>query len=224
MLEKDCNWIYGKLMTDPERLPARHEHPLRDFEGTYIGISPADETGEMSFSEIQLTIDSEGVIRKYATGLGVVTLTTPIAQIRELAEEQVDEVYPSGQDLSLRVFSLSDERYLIFNMAPEDEEEAMLFVSGGMEDFYGPTALYSPEQVERGIHHLLFDELDETYGYAGAVARIGNGGMNARLSGCIHELAKPVDAAKPKVISLDRFVEAAISDEGGPIVPKTVED
>ena len=42
----------------------------KDFHGTYLGISPSDES-DSGYGEAEVVIDDEKIVMRFATGLGI---------------------------------------------------------------------------------------------------------------------------------------------------------
>ena len=152
------------------------EYALQEFEGTYIGLTPTDESA-INMGEIEITIDSQAVIHRWATGIGVQTEAYDIQQVKELTAQEVTDLFaavgdvPSGQ----RVFNVQG---LMFIFEPDSEapEMAALGVVGGIGDFIAPTFLCSPAQIDQGLHEKLFQEFEEAMGAVGALPRLSNDG------------------------------------------------
>lgn len=152
------------------------EHALKEFEGTYIGLMPTDESA-VNMGEVEITIDSQAVTRRWATGLEIQTEVYDMQQVRELTAEEVVTFFatvgdvPTGQ----RAFNVQGLIY-IFEPDSSDSEMAALSIVGGIEDIIAPTFLCSPEQIEQGRHEKLFKEFEEAMEAVGALPRLASDG------------------------------------------------
>ena len=61
-----------------------------------------------------------------------------------------------------------------FLQHPSDEEFGLLFRTGGMEDLFGPTVLFAPAQVERGVFEKALSALEKDN--TGVIPRLRNNG------------------------------------------------
>lgn len=164
---------------DMERLGSP-EHALQDFEGTYIGVSPTDESA-CGMGEIELTIDAEKIRVRWATGLQIQEDEIPLTEARELTSEEVDDWLVEGAERpgGLRMFDVAGLQYVFFD-TQRDPDAAQLLVRGSMGDILGPTALFNPEQVARGLHERAFRELEAEFGEPGDIPRLSNDGHALR--------------------------------------------
>ena len=152
------------------------EHPLKDFEGTYVGLGPTDES-DIGVGEISITISGESVSWHYATGLEIQLHDNEPSEFRELPPAEIAALLPEVEEgITVRVFEAGIHKY-IFASSPSEPEAPELLIVGGMGDILGPTMLFSPAQVEQGIHEKVFKVIEEEMGEAGDMPRLANGGL-----------------------------------------------
>lgn len=156
------------------------ESPFTGLEGTYIGISPTDESALVT-GEYQITITHTELQSRWATGLEVQTDTMPVEDFYPLTESELLKMTENEADARrIRGFRLRDsEVVLVFVTDPSEDmnDSPMLVEMGSMADILGPTLLFGPEQVARGLHEALFRDLEEEYGQPGALPRLASRGL-----------------------------------------------
>lgn len=153
------------------------EHALKDFEGTYIGISPTDES-DIGLGELEITIDATAVRSRWATGLEIQEDEIPAEEVRELFGDELQALLVDGAQLppGMRAFDVAGLHYIFLDQS-RDPDAACFMIVGGMGDILGPTGLFSPEQVARGLHEKAFRDLEREFGQPGEMPRLNNGGL-----------------------------------------------
>jgi hypothetical protein len=158
-----------------ESAPARPEHVLKDFEGTYIGISPTDES-DVGMGEFAVVIDGQGVRSRMATGLEIQEDHFGFEGVRELSEAEVVALFEDGADVpETRAFEADNLTFMF--ITDEDPAAPILWITGSMGDLLGPTVLFSPTQIEQGAHEAAFRQIEEGYEMPGALPRLNNNGL-----------------------------------------------
>src|SRR3989338_1131248 len=66
---------------------------MREFKGSYLGISPTDESA-IATGEIEMIIRDNDVTIRHATGLTIMEGTIPLDEFRPMSEE---EIFPGGR-------------------------------------------------------------------------------------------------------------------------------
>jgi hypothetical protein len=163
-----------------EILPSE-EHALKDFEGTYVGFGPSDESA-VGMGELSITIDGRSITSRYATGLEV---QTDVASVQEAVEALPEEITPDYIDTfgpdGVRVFKVGHLQYIFLTKSSSPEEPALLR-QGSMGDILGPTVLFSPEQVEQGVHEKAFKIIEMGLGKEGDLPRLETGGVSTNTT------------------------------------------
>ncbi len=158
-----------------EVIKPRQESPLTAREGTYIGFGPTDESG-VGLGELEVTIDSQAIKFRMATGLEIMEDEFEINDANELSPEEIMLLFEDSVDLpeDLKVFRVGEVKHFLFSN--EEADSPVLTIIGGMGDLLGPTLLYSPEQVEAGRHEKSFEIIETHYGDESGIPRLQNNG------------------------------------------------
>lgn len=130
------------------------EFALKDFAGTYLGITPSDES-VVVFGEVEVTIDETDVIARYATGNGIEEFFTPDVQIRETDpaakepsirdDSERARALRSGIDLDgTRTFKVGSLDYIFATLTSPDIKMPALIIEGTMGDETAPHYALQP--------------------------------------------------------------------------------
>ncbi len=118
-------------------------------------------------AEIQITINEKGIVIRYATGLEVKEVPTPLEQVLELTEDRVRNVLNKNSNEYLRAegFQIAEGPTLLFWRNPAKEKgfwlwrkqaEARLTVLlGPFIDIIGTTGLYDEIQIANGNFEFI---------------------------------------------------------------------
>jgi hypothetical protein len=143
---------------------------MEKFFGKYRGFSPSDESS-VGMGEIEMTIGSESVVIRMATGLKIHEETIAISEFQVVEPEEtfknltgkgsLDSVFVKNIAGELR--HKSEVPTLIFVRELEGGIDYVL-IAGTMGDLLGPTFLFSQVQIEKGSFDRVLAELEENYG------------------------------------------------------------
>ena len=169
-----------------ESVSTKPEHVLKDFEGTYVGFGPSDES-EIGIAELSITINDQSLTARYATGLEIQVTETSVEDITEiLIDESIarlgtepDEI-PNARVFVTKILPTNNVVEYIFMGNSGEPEAPTLLVIGSMGDILGPTMLFSPTQVEQGYHERAFKKIEESKEAVGAMPRLDNNGLAPR--------------------------------------------
>lgn len=152
--------------------------------GTYLGLTPTDESG-IGAGEIEITFGDEALTFRLATGLEILSEEMPRALLRELTVDELAEFFIPEADLTEVLGYILDEDGPIFLcLAPDPdfpEAHHTLVLQFGIGAFMGPTILFTPEQVQAGYFEAAVKALEDEQGDPGAVPRLVNNGRRYRL-------------------------------------------
>lgn len=150
--------------------------------GVYKGFSPTDESG-VALGEIQFTFTDETVTCQFATGLEVIEDEISRASLREMSTGEVGSYFenlPFTESLKGYTFGPNAPTFIV--SAPTEEHPnaarviVLRFVSDEMDALYGPTALFTPDQVDAGLFDAAVSYIESNQGDPGVIPRIANGG------------------------------------------------
>ena len=150
---------------------------MREFKGSYLGISPTDESA-IATGEIEMIIRDNDATIRHATGLTIMEETLPLDVFRPMSEE---EIFPDGRKeqsgIMNRGFTTKDEGgvKVIFTVNPKLGEFDVFIRRGEMADILGPTILWS----RRRILHIILLKMSLAFAnikHKGGVPRLAHGG------------------------------------------------
>lgn len=156
---------------------------MQELFGTYRGVTPTDES-DIGLGEMQIVIDADNLTMSIATGLGIEVDVTPMSKVRELNDEEIlveleeNAVLPEGTH---GIMLTESKVKLIF--AAGDKESGGVIILGMMhEEFFGPSFVFTPSQVEAGMFDKAVHMLEHNYGTIGATPLIANDGKAPNAS------------------------------------------
>ena len=150
-------------------------HLMTGLEGTYLGFSPTDESAVM-LGELEVKIDDRSLVSRMATGLEIRVESVPLTDFRQLLSDEIASMLQGGieQAVRYRVYHIGDAKFLFLPDA--SDEEPGLLITGGLADLLGPTFLYNPGQVERGLFERAVATIEGEFGRVGVIPRLNNRG------------------------------------------------
>lgn len=150
--------------------------------GVYKGFSPTDESG-VAMGEIHFTFTDETVAYKFATGLEVVEGESSRADLREMSTDEIGAYFdnlPFVEGLKGYTFGPDSLTFIVSPLTEEHPKAmqviALRFVSDEIDALYGPTALFTPDQVDAGLFDLAIATIESDQRDPGVMPRIANGG------------------------------------------------
>ena len=149
---------------------------MQDFKGIYLGFSPTDES-DVLMGEIEITISDKTAKLRMATGLKIEEEEISLDDFETMTTEELKAIWKEGPDYSSRTAGfkgLSGHLQFIFFKDPSDEEPGLLIRTGGIGDMLGPTFLFSPAQIARGVFDKAVQAVEN--GEVGIFPRLRNNG------------------------------------------------
>jgi hypothetical protein len=150
--------------------------------GTYRGFSPTDESG-IGLGELELVINDDTLSYHFATGLKVHSEEAPRLELRQLEPHEVAERFnPEANIAGITGYVLNEDGAILLLLAetpeaPETPRALLLrFVSDEIDAIFGPTVLFTPEQVEAGYFDQTIAEIEAQQGDIGVIPRLANNG------------------------------------------------
>ena len=136
---------------------------LSELYGTYRGFSPTDES-PIAMGELELSLSHDLVEARMATGLKIESDSFPTQMLSPMSKAEIYSEFLDGSSVAKRTvgFSVDGIRYLFVPNAKDDE--LGLIIRGGLGDFLGPTILFSPAQIERGLYDKTVEEIEKGFG------------------------------------------------------------
>jgi|SRR3989338_2469545 len=147
------------------------------FEGTYVGLSPTDESA-VGMGEIEITISVNVVKIRMATGLRIHEETIPSSELLLMSAAELAEIFKAGSPYAARTTGFKAKSglpKLLFLDNAGEAEFGLVVKAGEMSEILGPTVLFSPLQIKRGLFEKLFKTIEETAG-ADVLPRLQNDG------------------------------------------------
>lgn len=133
-------------------LSANPTEVLDQLQGIYRGFSPTDES-PIVMGELEISINQESLKSRFATGLNITEEEIPISRFKPMTKEELIEIYEEGSDYANRSIGFSVNGInCVFLPDPSDDEFGLIVRGNEMADLLGPTLLYSPAQIERGVY------------------------------------------------------------------------
>ena len=128
---------------------------LEQLQGTYRGFSPTDES-PIAMGELEVSITREAMKIRHATGLRVDEGEIPLSMLKPMTKKELSTVYQEGSEYIDKSvgFSVNGMQY-VFIPNPNDDEFGLLIRGNQMADILGPTVLYSPAQVQKGVYEKI---------------------------------------------------------------------
>ena len=181
-----------------EIVPASPERFVEQ-RGTYLGFTPTDESA-VEFGELEAVIDETTIKLRYATGLEVTEEEViGLDELVPLTEQELSdwlapvEPNPAGEEAyddeddnpalgpdDLRGYKLGQTALFLFRKDDSGDTPAVTIFSGGMSDLLGPSMLFTPDQVERGLHAKTIADIESEYGQTGVIPRLDGNDMYDR--------------------------------------------
>lgn len=155
---------------------------VMEINGTYKGFSPTDESG-VGMGEVEITITDDELRVRFATGLVVEDDTAPRSLLREMTKDEVAARFTSRKAAKGVTGFVVDEDGMIILFLARDKKHpegvyviVQRFCSDEIDGIFGPTFLFSPEQVEAGYFDAAIAEVEALQGDPGVIPRIANDG------------------------------------------------
>lgn len=151
---------------------------MNQFMGVYRGFAPTDESA-VALGEIEATITEETIVVRMATGLKIEeerlsrSEFVPMTPVEVAAEYQDSD---AGRAIALNTVGFrGDAGYpkLLFSQNPDGPE--LVVRTGGMGEMLGPTVLFSPTQVARGLFDGAIVAIEKEMGRP-VIPRLEHGG------------------------------------------------
>ncbi len=162
----------------PEEARAEEKSVLDGLEGVYVGFSPTDESG-IATGEFELTIEKDTIKMRMATGLEIQEDEVSIADLglTVMSHGEVAGLLenPSAVSPSMKGFKVGEDPWLLV-WTDEDDAPAVRLLMGEMAETLGPTLLFSPKQVERGLWGNAVKSIEQEFGERGILPRLSNQG------------------------------------------------
>ncbi|MDO8430066.1 MAG: hypothetical protein Q7S73_01725 [bacterium] len=154
---------------------------MKEFRGTYLGLTPTDESNSGG-GEIEVVIDNKYFKTREATGLTIMASETPISEFKLLSKEEFRSILTASEEdkdkviNSVTAFKRIPEfpKYLFF-YKNEKGDLLLWIIRGDLGDSLGPTILFSSPMVARGEFDKLVARAEADYG-KGSIARLRNNG------------------------------------------------
>jgi hypothetical protein len=164
--------------------------------GTYRGFTWTDESPS-AMGEMKVVIDGTGLHLRIATGLKLITESVTLPEVRDLTTDEVVAHFKESSDTTdvvgvqighngVVLLYLADPDKLL-GLSDEEKEEsrdAPRVVVRGMagEEGFGPSYLYTPDQVEAGLFDRCLAAIQAELGQH-AVPLIADGGLRTKAQG-----------------------------------------
>ncbi len=145
---------------------------INNYFGHYVGFSPTDQS-PTRIGEMQITLDSDYLVIKFATGLEVLEGKVATSKLRQLSLAEVSNEFEaeSQQPRNIDGFQVMSAHHedlsgiiLLFWRTVTDHDARLIVLLGQMSQILGHTMLYDEKQVEEGMFTLITDHLDENFG------------------------------------------------------------
>jgi len=150
---------------------------MEQLYGTYRGFAPTDES-PIAMGELEVTINESSVRTRMATGLKIETDDIPLSELKPMTRDQLRGVYVDESPYIDRSVGFSvDGLSLIFLPDAGDDEMGLLIHGRELADMLGPTILFSPRQVERGVYARALEAMHREYG-PNCIPLLENDGKN----------------------------------------------
>jgi hypothetical protein len=136
---------------------------LKQFYGVYRGFAPTDES-PIAMGELEITIDEAALKLRMATGLKIDSDEVPLYNLELMTKDDMREVYQEGSPFIDKSVGFK-YRCIKFVFLPNPGDDIGLLVRGNeMADMLGPTVLWNPEQVGRGLYQKACEDLEKAEG------------------------------------------------------------
>ena len=148
------------------RLKNNQDYPLEKFRGVYRGFSPTDES-PIVVGELEVVITEDEMKLRHATGCRIDELRIPTSIFKPMTRLELCSVYinPLGKYVNESVgFSVDGMKYLFLPNA-SDDEFGLIIMGNEMADILGPTLLYSPKQIQRGVYQMAVELINSEFNY-----------------------------------------------------------
>lgn len=154
-----------------------------DLNGTYRGFSPTDESG-VGLGELEVVITDDAISYRLATGSEIMSDQVPRSLLRELSANQVADLFNAGTDTTGTTAHVLGEDGAIFLFLacrpdiPDDTVRVLLlrFVSEEIDAIFGPSRLFTPDQVAAGYFDQCLSDIEAEQGDPGVIPRLANAG------------------------------------------------
>ncbi len=125
---------------------------IQDYFGTYVGLSPTDQS-KIGMGEIELTVSEKGLKIRHATGLKIQEEDVALEDVRALTEAEVRAQYIEGSDAHKGIdgFQIDEDAILLFTREPGKKNPRLLVRLGEFVEILGITVLFDEKQIEGGV-------------------------------------------------------------------------
>jgi hypothetical protein len=171
-------WLTVAEQMTKQPIAAKSVPAMDTHKGTYRGFSPTDESA-MGLGEIEIAITDTNIIFRLATGRVIHEETLARNNFAQMTPEQVAKIFQKTTAIFPRIIGFqgaSGYPKLLFLKDAEESEFALIVRTGGMGDALGPTVLYSPKQVAKGIFEQDIRDLEKGEGSKRVLPRLANHG------------------------------------------------
>lgn len=163
----------------PDEARTEEKSIFDGLEGVYVGFSPTDESAVL-MGEIEFTITKDTVRMRTATGLELKKEESEISElgVTEMSETELRELLADPSAASeIRGFKLGAEPWLIVSTVEDDDDTpAARLLMGEMGETLGPTVLFSPKQLRRGLLYDAINAIEQNFGRKDVIPRLSNQG------------------------------------------------
>lgn len=150
---------------------------MQELFGTYRGVTPTDES-DIGLGEMQIVIDADNLTMSVATGLEIQVDVTPMSEIRELSEEEILIELEQGAILpqGTRGIILTDCNIKFIFVSANEESGGVIILGMMDEEFFGPSFVFTPSQIEAGMFDKAIQMLEHNYGTVGVIPMLSSDG------------------------------------------------
>jgi len=140
------------------------EYSLKDLQGTYLGFSPTDES-PMAMGELEVTVTENSLKFKSANAHNVEEMEAPISVFSSMTEEEMMQVWEEGSEYIEKSvgFTTPNGMKYVFIPNPGDNEFGLIIRGNELADILGPTILFGPTQVKKGLYEKAVEMIE--FGY-----------------------------------------------------------
>jgi len=131
---------------------------FQGFEGTYIGLSPTDESNTY-FGELEVTIGVDRITFKHATGLTITEDSIPVSIFDIMTQDEIVALFENKPPDIRRYQGFRSVYFKILFLSHPQDVPACCFL-GMLMEHLGPTLLFNAEQVEKGLFEQYLTQFE----------------------------------------------------------------
>lgn len=145
------------------------EYPL----GTWRGVGVLFDSA-VFVSEIEITFAEDGMHVRHATRRGKHEMSYARSELLELTPGDIKSLSLLGEPERVAGgYRLADENsYLLFQFELPEAPQMRHFDLNASDPPVGSTILFSPAQVERGLHTQFMMNIEQVFGRPGGIPRL----------------------------------------------------